>query len=274
MIVKEGRPENGLPEFQAFTASFYIVRIYEEIVMKKAGVLVLSFLTAASLIACGGAFGESSHEPPAESTAVESQAAENLESTPEPSAQPEETVFPAAEVPQIIFDETQTSMLKPADAILLTEYLTRLYYDPADAVTYWTTLYYYLSVYGPLTSGGSYAELEDGQYLVLGVDAIREAGRVVFGETTAMPEIPETIHRISLHEDGYYYIKMDPRPQSVPELVSGIVNSDGTCDIVARLCDTNGRSLCVESFHLVPKTGVNSLLGVEYYYTISSVGLG
>ncbi len=240
--------------------------------MKKAGVLILSFLMAVSLIACGGASGESASE----STAPESTAAESAaESVAESAAESEENVLtPAAEVPLVIFDETQTSLLKPIDAVLLTEYLTRRYYDPTDAITYWTTMFYYLSVYGPLVSGGSYKELADGQYLVLGVDAIREVGRVIFGETSAMPEIPETIHRISLQADGYYYVKMDPRPQSVPELVSGIVNPDGTCDIIARLCDTNGRALCVESFHLVPKTGVNSLLGVEYYYTISSVGLG
>lgn len=232
--------------------------------MKKAGVLILSFLMAASLISCG----DTSAESTAETKAAESTAAEST------SSSSEAILDTTVEVPQIIFDETQTSMLKPVDAVLLTEYLTRRYYDPMDAVTYWTTMYYYLSIYGPLVSGGAYTDLEDGQYLVLGVDAIREAGRVIYGETAAMPEIPETIHRISLHEDGYYYVKMDPRPQSVPELVSGIVNADGTCDIVARLCDTNGRALCVESFHLVPKTSVNSLLGVEYYYTISSVGLG
>ena len=235
--------------------------------MKKAGAVILSLLMAASLIACGSApSGNAGPESKAESTAAAS-AAESTSS--------DETVLnPPAAVPQIIFDETQTSMLKPVDAILLTEYLTRLYYNPSDAITYWTTMFYYLSVYGPLVSGGSYADLEEGQYLVLGVDAIRETGRVIFGETAAVPEIPDTIHRISLHEDGYYYVKLDPRPQSMPELVSGIVNADGTCDIVARLCDTNGRALLVESFHLVPKTAVNSLLGVEYYYTVSSVGLG
>ena len=241
--------------------------------MKKAGVFILSFLMAASVISCGSTqAGSAAPESTAASTAAESTAAESTAA--ESTAAGENVLDTTAEVPQIIFDETQTSMLKPIDAVLLTEYLTRRYYDPTDAITYWTTMYYYLSVYGPLVSGASYTELEDGQYLVLGVDAIRETGRAIFGETAAMPEIPETIHRITLHEDAYYYVKMDPRPQSVPELVSGIVNADGTCDIVARLCDTNGRALCVESFHLVPKTAVNSLLGVEYYYTISSVGLG
>jgi LacI family transcriptional regulator len=49
----------------------------------------------------------------------------------------------------------------------------------------------------------------------VGEDVIREAGRVLYGEEYALPPIPEQIQRISIHDDGKYYIKMDPRPDAI-----------------------------------------------------------
>ncbi|MCR5294840.1 MAG: hypothetical protein K6E30_06655 [Lachnospiraceae bacterium] len=246
--------------------------------MKIKGAAFCALVLAFTLISCGQApSGTASVNSEGEAAASEASSAVSYAESgisEENGDSVSEEAGGAAAVPQVVFDETETGMIRPMDAIMLTEYVTKRYYEADDGITYWTIMYYYLSAYGSNASGASYADLEDGKYLVLGSDIIRETGRVIFGETTAMPEIPPDIHRIGLHEDGKYYVKMDPRPESLPVMICGVVNPDGSCDIVAQLTDTNGKTICEESFHLVPKTGINSLLGYEYYYTIYSVGLG
>ena len=171
-----------------------------------------------------------------------------------------------------IVDETLTSMLKPLDSIMVVEFVTSYGYNPTDPVVYWTTMYYYLCLYGPRASGTSYDKNE--AYLIVGADVVREVGRVLYGETVAMPPIPDTIARISLHDDGNYYVKNDPRPDCYPEFVSAVKNDDGSYEAIAQLTDVHGKILINHSFHLTPKSSVNNLLGQQYYYTVSSAGVG
>ena len=88
------------------------------------------------------------------------------------------------------------------------------------------------------------------------------------------PPIPEQIQRISLHDDGKYYVKMDPRPDGYPIFCSAVKNGDGTYEAIAQLITVHGKILDTQSFHLEPKSETNALLGESYAYTIGSIGVG
>ncbi len=236
---------------------------------KKVSVMLLIALVL-SLTSCssgGSSSGDAAKDKTAASAGNEGNSAEN-DSAEDISVAETST----EQMQSTIVDETLTSMLKPLDAIMVVEFVTSLGYTPDDPVIYWTTMYYYLCLYGPRASGTTYTE--DDAYLVVGSDVVREAGRVLYGETVAMPPIPDTIARIALHDDGNYYVKNDPRPDCYPEFVGAVKNEDGSYDAIAQLTDVHGNILINHSFHLTPKSSVNNLLGIQYYYTVSTAGVG
>ena len=244
--------------------------------MKKKAII---FIMALVLSLTGCASGKSpSAESPADTSAetlAGTTAAVTGESGETADDSGNETSVSATNTEQMqstIVDETLTSMLKPLDSIMVVEFVTSYGYNPGDPVVYWTTMYYYLCIYGPRASGTSYDK--DESYLIVGADVVREVGRVLYGETVAMPPIPDTIARISLHDDGNYYVKNDPRPDCYPEFVSAVKNDDGSYEAIAQLTDVHGKILINHSFHLTPKSSVNNLLGQQYYYTVSTAGVG
>ncbi|MDO4804173.1 MAG: hypothetical protein Q4A32_05065 [Lachnospiraceae bacterium] len=236
---------------------------------RKLVAAIISMMLALSCSACGGS-----------STSAGPNAASEEKTAPDneivyedlSEADKDEGKTSTVQMESTVVDETLTCMLKPLDAIMVVEYVTSLGYVPDDPVIYWSIMYYYLCLYGPRASGASYDEKEE--YLVVGADIVREAGRVLFGETVSMPEIPDTIARISLHDDGNYYVKNDPRPDCYPEFVSAVKNSDGSYEAIAQLTDVHGNILINHSFHLAPKSTVNNLLGIQYYYTVNTAGVG
>ena len=235
---------------------------------KKAIILIMTLMLSLTGCASGktSSAGSTTENPPA--VTEEGSVKQADDSVSDASVSETSTV----QMQSTIVDETLTSMLKPIDSIMVVEFVTSYGYNPNDPVVYWTTMYYYLCLYGPRASGTSYDK--DEAYLIVGADVVREVGRVLFGETVAMPEIPETIARISLHDDGNYYVKNDPRPDCYPEFVSAVKNDDGSYEAIAQLTDVHGKILINHSFHLTPKSSVNSLLGQQYYYTVSTAGVG
>lgn len=238
--------------------------------MKRNTAILLIIALVLSLTAC--ASGKTSETGEAASAPTTDLSTETDEPEDESLSDTSVAETSTAQMQSTIVDETLTSMLKPMDAILVVEFVTSYGYVPDDPVVYWTTMYYYLCLYGPRAPGTSYTKKED--YLIVGSDIVREAGRVLFGELVAMPEIPDTIARISLHDDGNYYVKNDPRPDCYPEFVGAVKNEDGSYEAIAQLTDVHGEILINHSFHLTPKTSVNNLLGQQYYYTVSMAGVG
>ena len=171
-----------------------------------------------------------------------------------------------------VVDETLTGMMKPLDAIMLTELVNKKSYQPDDPTVYWNTVYYYLCLYGPMAKGTSYDSKK--AYLIAGADVVRETGRILFGETVREPGIPKDFKLISLHDNGKYYVKNNSRPESYPVFSSAVKNSDGSYEVIAQLADVHGKILVNHSFHLTPKNAVNDLLGQKYYYSVSTAGVG
>ena len=235
---------------------------------KKATILIMALML--SLTGCASGKTSSAGSTTENPSAVTAEGSVKQEDDSVSDASVSETS--TVQMQSTIVDETLTSMLKPLDSIMVVEFVTSFGYNPNDPVVYWTTMYYYLCLYGPRASGTSYDK--DEAYLIVGADVVREVGRVLFGETVVMPEIPETIARISLHDDGNYYVKNDPRPDCYPEFVSAVKNDDGSYEAIAQLTDVHGKILINHSFHLPPKASVNNLLGQQYYYTVSTAGVG
>lgn len=171
-----------------------------------------------------------------------------------------------------IFNESLTAMLKPMDAVMVAAQVTGIDCDPENDISVWTTMYYYMALYGPLVPGAGYTE--NNEYLYVDEDVIREVSRVLFGEEYSLPPIPQQIQRISLHDDGKYYVKMDPRPDGYPIFCSAVKNGDGTYEAVAQLITDHGKIITTQSFHFEPKMDTNALLGESYAYTIGSLGVG
>jgi len=198
---------------------------------------------------------------------------ENEPASSAPEAPPVEVVpTDTSQQQSTIFNESLTAMLKPMDAVMVAAQVTGIDCDPENDISVWTTMYYYMALYGPLASSAGYTE--NNEYLYVGEDVIREAGRVLFGEEYSLPPIPGQIQRISLHDDGKYYIKMDPRPDGYPIFCSAVKNGDGTYEAVAQLITDHGKIISTQSFHFEPKMDTNALLGESYAYTIGNLGVG
>lgn len=235
----------------------------------KAGVLA-SFLVCL-LCACGSRADAES----AELSTDHSNTAANYSTTAEIGpGDPLVEVVPTDTSQQqyTIFNESLTSMLKPMDAVMVATQAAGIESDPENDISVWTTIYYYMALYGPLVPSAGYTE--NNEYLYAGEDVIREVGKVMYGEEYTLPPIPEQIQGISLHDDGKYYIKMDPRPDGYPIFCSAVKNGDGTYEAVAQLITYNGKIISTQSFHFEPKMDTNALLGESYAYTIGSLGAG
>lgn len=249
--------------------------------MKKVLSIALSLLMVFSLAACGSggsaasgtaaSSGKTSSADASVSTEAENPTVTDSGSLTSSSAS-STAAASSKESSQMVVDDTITGMLKPLDALMMTKYLTQLDYDPGNSVMYWTALFFYFNFYGTLAPGASYNG--DQTYLILGADVVEEGARILFGETTTLPSIPDQIHRISLHDDGYYYVKMDPRPENTAIFVSAVSNSDGSYEIVAALDSPAGEQQFIDSFHIEPKSDSNNLLGIQYHYTVGGAGLG
>ena len=116
--------------------------------MKKKAII---FLMALVLSLTGCASGKSpsaeSHADSSVETIAQTTAAvtEKLEKTADDSVSDKSVSETTTEQMQsTIVDETQTSMLKPLDSIMVVEFVTSYGYNPSDPVVYWTTMYYYL----------------------------------------------------------------------------------------------------------------------------------
>ena len=258
--------------------------------MKKKAA-VLAAVLVCSLCACGSqAATESAVQSDGISSSVENSAilTESVEDMSQvmygdesetdsaqagPEAPPVEVVpTDTSQQQSTIFNESLTAMLKPMDAVMVAAQVTGIDCDPENDISVWTTMYYYMALYGPLVPGAGYTE--NNEYLYVGEDVIREAGRVLYGEEYALPPIPEQIQRISIHDDGKYYIKMDPRPDGYPIFCSAVKNGDGTYEAVAQLITDHGNIISTQSFHFEPKMDTNALLGESYAYTIGNFGVG
>ena len=247
--------------------------------MKKLAV-VLALVMACTFCACGKETGTESASSPSVYTrsTVSSVQEVNTEDEGNEITQTADgtkvEVVPTDTTQQqsTIFNEALTSMLKPMDAIMVAARVTSIAFDPGNDVSVWTSIYYYMALYGPLAKGAAYTE--DKAYLYVGPDVIREVGKVICGEQYTLPPIPEQIQRISLHDDGKYYVKMDPRPDGYPIFCSAVKNGDGTYEAIAQLITVHGKILDTQSFHLEPKSETNALLGESYAYTIGSIGVG
>ena len=256
---------------------------------KKAAVLVAILIC--SLCACGSQTPTESAEPSNDvsSTVEESTIIADSELSDDGGMYEDEPnegpVTNESQIPQIevvptdtsqqqstIFNESLTSMLKPMDAVMVAAQVTGIDCDPENDISVWTTMYYYMALYGPLAPSAGYTE--NNEYLYVDEDVIREVGRVLYGEEYTLPPIPEQIQRISLHDDGKYYVKMDPRPDGYPIFCSAVKNGDGTYEAVAQLITNHGKIISTQSFHFVPKMDTNALLGESYAYTIGSLGVG
>ena len=252
---------------------------------------VLTAILVCSLCACGSqAATESTESTKDYSSTVENStimagntqdmSQETYEDEPEdepdsvePEAPPVEVVpTDTSQQQSTIFNESLTSMLKPMDAVMVAAQVTGIDCDPENDISVWTTMYYYMALYGPLVPSAGYTE--NNEYLYVGEDVIREVGRILFGEEYSLPAIPEQIQRISLHDDGKYYIKMDPRPDGYPIFCSAVKNGDGTYEAVAQLITDHGNIISTQSFHFEPKMDTNALLGESYAYTIGNFGVG
>ena len=237
--------------------------------MKKLSIWILVFSMMMSLAGC--AASDNSKKPqgtgPA-ATADEGEPAISDSSATESSEGETDDV----QMESTVVDETLTGMMKPLDAIMLTELVNKNSYQPDDPTVYWNTVYYYLCLYGPMAKGTSYDSKK--AYLIAGADVVRETGRILFGETVREPEIPKDFKIISLHDNGKYYVKNNPRPESYPVFSSAVKNSDGSYEVIAQLADVHGKILVNHSFHLTPKNAVNDLLGQKYYYSVSTAGVG
>ena len=260
-----------------------------KIMKKKAA--VLAAVLVCSLCACGSQAATESAEQSndysstVENSAIITESVEDMsqvmygDETESETAQAEPDVPPALVVPtdtsqqqSTIFNESLTAMLKPMDAVMVAAQVTGIDCDPENDISVWTTMYYYMALYGPLVPGAGYTE--NNEYLYVGEDVIREAGRVLYGEEYSLPPIPEQIQRISVHDDGKYYIKMDPRPDGYPIFCSAVKNGDGTYEAVAQLITDHGNIISTQSFHFEPKMDTNALLGESYAYTIGNLGVG
>ena len=258
--------------------------------MKKKAA-VLAAVLVCSLCACGSQAATESAVPSNDnSSTVENidiltESSEDMSRetyVDEPEGNPTSTVSEAPPVEVVptdtsqqqstIFNESLTAMLKPMDAVMVAAQVTGIDCDPENDISVWTTMYYYMALYGPLVPGAGYTE--NNEYLYVGEDVIREAGRVLYGEEYSLPPIPEQIQRISVHDDGKYYIKMDPRPDGYPIFCSAVKNGDGTYEAVAQLITDHGKIISTQSFHFEPKMDTNALLGESYAYTIGSLGVG
>ena len=254
--------------------------------MKKKAA-VLAAVLVCSLCACGSQNATESAEPSrdisstVENSTIMSEDVQDMsqgtyEDEPAstgPEAPPVEVVpTDTSQQQSTIFNESLTSMLKPMDAVMVAAQVTGIDCDPENDISVWTTMYYYMALYGPLVPSAGYTE--NNEYLYVSEDVIREAGRVLYGEEYTLPPIPEQIQRISLHDDGKYYIKMDPRPDGYPIFCSAVKNGDGTYEAVAQLITDHGKIISTQSFHFEPKTDTNALLGESYAYTIGNLGVG
>ena len=258
--------------------------------MKKKAA-VLAAILVCTLCACGGQTATESTASSKDYSSTAENTVETGESEPdddkgtyedasekEPAAA--ESVTPPVEVvptdtsqqQSTIFNESLTAMLKPMDAVMVAAQVTGIDCDPENDVSVWTTMYYYMALYGPLVPGSGYTE--NNEYLYVNEDVIREAGRVLYGEEYTLPPIPGQIQRISVHDDGKYYVKMDPRPDGYPIFCSAVKNGDGTYEAVAQLITDHGKIISTQSFHFEPKMDTNALLGESYAYTIGSMGVG
>lgn len=235
--------------------------------MKKITAAFVAIVLSA-LCACGSDAGKETAESHSIYTRSTISAAEESE-PPQVEVVPTDT----SQQQSTIFNESLTSMLKPMDAVMVASKTTGVSYDPENAVSVWTIMYYYLSLYGPLAQGVEYTENDE--YLSVGDDVVREVARIIYGEAYTLPEIPEQIQRISLRDDGHYYVKMDPRPdEGYPVFCSAVKNGDGTYEAVSQLLTFHGKITYTQSFHFEPKSDTNALLGESYAYTIGSMGVG